>query len=204
MITQIICGNPSPILEMQKTLSVISMNLTPLPHAHSPLIQQTFFCFSKSGWSHLLKSTHAAFLLIAWKSIFRRGVVLWSHLGPTSGTTHLMDLVNFFLILSNHFRLQTVRRFSMRTHLSHTLHHFTNRCLPHDEPCSIKPNFILGSSFLCCAWLCCHTHAHPTCSCFSSILPPPCSCIMPLTSIMPALDSIGRSGTNMYIHYDSI
>ena len=131
-------------------------------------------------------------------------MLLRSHLGPTSGTTHLMDLVNFFLILSNHFRLRTVRRFSMRTHLSHTLHHFTNTCLPHGEPCSIKPNFILGSSFPCCAWLCCHTHAHPTCSCFSAILPPPCSCIMPLTSIMPALDSIGRSGTNMYIHYDSI
>ena len=110
MITQIICGNPSPILEMQKTLSVISMNLTPLPHAHSPLIQQTFFCFSKSGWSHLLKSTHAAFLLITWKSIFRRGVVLQSHLGPTSGTTHLMDLVNFLSFILSYLIFQTSNR----------------------------------------------------------------------------------------------
>ena len=86
----------------------------------------------------------------------------------------------------------------MRTHLSHTLHIFTNMCSPHGKPCSIKLNLILDSSFLCCAWLCCHTHAHHTCLCFSSILPPPCSCIMPLISVMPALDSIGRFGTNMY------
>ena len=81
----------------------------------------------------------------------------------------------------------------MGTHISHTLHHFTNMCLPHGEPCSIKPNFILDSSFPCCAWLC-----------FSSILPLPCSCIMLLISTMPALDSIGRFDTNMYILYASI
>ena len=52
----------------------------------------------------------------------------------------------------------------MRTHLSHTLYHFTNTCLPHGEPCFIKPNFIFDSSFPCCAWLCGHTHAHHTCS----------------------------------------
>ena len=50
----------------------------------------------------------------------------------------------------------------MRTHLSHVLHHFTNMCLPHGEPCSIKLNLILDSSFLCCAWLYCHTHTHHT------------------------------------------
>ena len=48
----------------------------------------------------------------------------------------------------------------MGTHLSHALHHFTNTCLPHGEPCFIKPNFIPDSSLLCCAWLCCHTHVH--------------------------------------------
>ena len=52
----------------------------------------------------------------------------------------------------------------MRTHLSHALHIFTNMCLPHGKPYAIKLNFILDSSFLCCAWLCCHTHAHHTCS----------------------------------------
>ena len=35
--------------------------------------------FSKSGQSRLLNSIHATFLLITWKSISRRGVVLWSH-----------------------------------------------------------------------------------------------------------------------------
>ena len=50
----------------------------------------------------------------------------------------------------------------MRTHLSHALHHFTNTCSPHGKPCSIKLNFILDSSFLCYAWLCCHTHVHHT------------------------------------------
>ena len=49
------------------------------------------------------------------------------------------------------------------------------------------------------------THMHITHAlCFSSILPPPCGCIMSLIFIMPALDSIGRSGTNMYIWYDGI
>ena len=80
----------------------------------------------------------------------------------------------------------------MRSHLSHTPHIFTNMCLPHGKPYAIKSHFILDSSFLCCAWLCCHTHAHSSCSCFSSILPPPCGCIMSSISIMPALDCIGR------------
>ena len=75
-----------------------------------------------------------------------------------------------FLFLSDHFRLWTVRRFSKRTHLSHALHHFTNTCSPHGKPCSIKLNLILDSSFLCCAWLCCHTHVLHTCLCFSSIV----------------------------------
>ena len=124
---------------------------------------------------------------------------------PTSGTTHLMDLVNSSpFILSDHFRLRTMRRFSMRTHLSHAFHYFTNMCLPHGKPCSIKSNFILDSSFLCCAWLCCHTHAHHTCS----MLPFHSATTMRLHHVfnlhMPTLNSIGRSDTNMYIPYDSI
>ena len=54
------------------------MNLTPLPHGTSPLIQQTSFCSFKSGRSCLLKSTCAAFPLIAWKLIFRRGMLQFS------------------------------------------------------------------------------------------------------------------------------
>ena len=123
--------------------------------------------------------------------------------GPTHWDYISMDLVNFslFFILSDNFRLQTVRRLPTGTHLSHTLHHSTNMCLHHGEPCFIKSNFILDSSFLCCAWLCCHTHAYFSCSCFPSILPSPCGCIMLLISIMLALDSISRSDTNMYCTY---
>ena len=92
----------------------------------------------------------------------------------------------------------------MRTHLSHALHHFTNTCLPHGEPCFIKSNFILDSSFLSVHGYAA-THIHlPHVHAFSSILPLPCSYIMLLISAMPALDSIGRFGTNMYIPYASI
>ena len=77
---------------------------------------------------------------------------------PTLRDCFPMDLVNFSLFISsNCFRLQTVKRFPTGTHLSHTLHHFINICLPHSKPCFIKPNLILDSSFPCCAWLCCHT-----------------------------------------------
>ena len=79
MTTQIIHGNPNQILEMRRAPSMISTTLTLPPHAPSPLTQQTFFCSSKSSRSCLLNSTHAAFLLITWKSIFRRGVVLQFH-----------------------------------------------------------------------------------------------------------------------------
>ena len=123
--------------------------------------------------------------------------------GPTTGTTFSTDLLIFLpsdLILS--FRLQTMKKFSMRTHLSHALHIFTYMCLPHGKPYAIKLNFIVDSSFPCYAWLCCHTHAHHTYSCFSSILPLPCSCLM-----LPYLDMpffIDRFNINMYIHYNSI
>ena len=147
---------------MQKTLSMIATNLTPPPHAPSPLTQQISFCFSKSGQSRLLTFIHATFLLIAWKSIFKGSSVTVPPQGLHS--KGLSQLFSFYLILSDHFRLRTMRRFSMRSHLPHDLHHFTNTCLPHGEPCSIKPNLIFDGSFLCCAWLCCHTHAHHTCS----------------------------------------
>ena len=64
-------------------------------------------------------------------------LVLWSH-HKGLHSNRLSQLFSFHLILSDYFRPQTVRRFSMRTHLSHDLHHFTNMCLPHGKPCSIK------------------------------------------------------------------
>ena len=48
----------------------------------------------------------------------------------------------------------------------------------YSKPYAIQLNLILDSSFLCCAWLHCHTHVHHTCLCFSSILPLPCGCLM--------------------------
>ena len=82
--------------------------------------------------------------------------------------------------------------------------HFTNTSLHHGKCYTIKLNFILDSSFPCCAWLCCHTHAHHTYSCFSSILPPPCGCLITSYLDMPFSDSIDRFDINMYIQYDSI
>ena len=41
--------------------------------------------------------------------------------------------------------------------------HFYHICLPHGKPYINKLNFILDSSFLCCAWLCCHIHVHHIC-----------------------------------------
>ena len=43
MTTQIVCGNPNLISETRKTLSAISTNPIPPPHAPSPLIQQASF-----------------------------------------------------------------------------------------------------------------------------------------------------------------
>ena len=81
---------------------------------------------------------------------------------PITGTTFFNGLVMFSCFWSNLiFRLQTVRRISMRSHLSHALHTFpTHVCLMAN---------LIDSSFTCCAWLCCHTHVHHTCSYFSSI-----------------------------------
>ena len=47
--------------------------------------------------------------------------------GPTHWDYISMDLTNFslFFILSDHFRLQTMKSLPMGTHLSHALHHFT-------------------------------------------------------------------------------
>ena len=72
----------------------------------------------------------------------------------------------FDLILS----LQTSNCKKNLYEISLILHpsYFHNTCLPHGKPYAIKPNFILDSSFLCYAWLCCHTHVHHTC--YASLL----------------------------------
>ena len=139
--------------------------------------------------------------LIEWiKSLVSSGVTRGCY-GSITGTHFSMDLM-FLLLWSYHFRLQTMGRFSMRTHLSHALHiSQTHLCIMANV---IPSNFILDSSFPCCAWPCCHTHAHHTYSCFSSILPPPCGCLITSYLDMPFSDSIDRFDINMYIQYDSI
>ena len=161
MTTWIIHGKPSLISEMQKTLSMISTNLTPPPHTPSPLIQQIFFCSFKSGQNCLLTFTCTTFLSITRKSIFRWGVVLRSY--PQG--LHLNGLSQFhfssYLIVSD-FEPWGNSLWEL-TYLTTFTISQTHVCLM-AKPCSIKPNFILDSSFLCCAWLCYHTHVYHTCS----------------------------------------
>ena len=105
-------------------------------------------------------------------------------------TTHPMDLVNFSLfilsyLINSDFELWGDSLQEL-TYLM-PFHIFMNTCLPHGEPCSIK-NLTL---FLTVHFHAVHgyaaTHMRIThVLCFSSILPPPCSCIMSLISIMPA------------------
>ena len=116
----------------------------------------------------------------------------------------LNQFFTFHLILSNCFRLWTMRRFSTRTHLSHTLHIFTNTCLPHGKPYAIKLNLILDSLSLYCAWLCYHTHAHHMFYASLSFCHYHVVISCPAYLDMPFSDSISRSNTNMYIQYDSI
>ena len=121
---------------------------------------------------------------------------------PTLRDYILMDLVNFLLLILSYLIVSDFELWGdslQETHLSHTLHHFTNTCLPHGEPCFIKPNFILDSSFPCCAWLCCHPHAHHTCLCFSSILPLPCGCIMLLISTFSCIYLYGLYNENTMV-----
>ena len=128
--------------------------------------------------------------------------LLWSH--PLG--LHFNGLSQFFsfLYLIWSFQTSNHEEILQRNSLISCPYHSTNTCLPYGEPCLIKLNCILDSSFLCCAWLCCHTHALPSCYASSSILPLPCGCIMLLISAMPTLDSISRFNTNMYILYASI
>ena len=135
--------------------------------------------------------------------------ISWDNLcyGPTSGTTHSTDLVNFslfilsYLIISD-FKLWGDSLWDLTYLMPFT---FSQICV------CLMANLVLLNLTL---FLTVHfhaehgyaaTHMHIThVLCFSSILPLPCGCIMLLISTMPALNSIGRSDANMYIQYDSI
>ena len=203
MTTQIICGSPNLILETQKMLSMISTNLTPLPHTLSPLIQQISFCSFKSGWSRLSTFILAAFLLIAWKSIFRRGVVLRSH--PQG--LHLNRLNQFFSFILSYLIISDFKPWGDSLW---ELTYLTTFTISQTHVCLMANLVLLNLTLFLTVHFCtvhgyAATHMHIAhVLCFSSILPLPCGCIMLLISTMPTLNSIGRFNTNMYIQYDSI
>ena len=126
---------------------------------------------------------------------------------PPTGTTHWMDLVNFslfilsYLIISD-FKLWGDSLWDLTYLMPFT---FSQICV-----CLMANLVLLNLNlFLTVHFHAEHgyaaTHMHIThVLCFSSILPPPCGCIMSLISVMPALDSISRFNTHMYIQYDSI
>ena len=124
---------------------------------------------------------------------------------PTLGTTFFNGLVIFLsLILSYLFRLWTMRRFSMRTHLSHTLHTFTTCvCLM----ANLMPSNL--TLFLTVHFHAVHgyaiTHIHIT-HVYAFLLFCHCHAVAICCSYldMSFSDSINRFGTNMYIYYDSI
>ena len=118
-------------------------------------------------------------VVFRWVDLPRRwiGCISWPRLciqaglrlchGPISGTTHLTDLVNFSLFILSYLTISDFKPWGDSLWELTYLMPFTisqNTCMPHGEPCSIKLNLILDSSFLCCTWLCYHIHAHHTCS----------------------------------------
>ena len=126
---------------------------------------------------------------------------------PTSGTTHSMDLVNFSLFLLSYLIVSDFKPWgdSPRELTYLTLFTSSQTCV------HLMANLVLLNLtlFLTVHFRAVHgyaaTHMHIThVLCFSSILPPPCGCIMSLISIMPVLDSISRFDINMYTQYDSI
>ena len=125
-----------------------SIMLIPRHPGPFPSHQRISYYFSKRGWSLLLVFTPNKFLLIAWKLIFREGVVL--RLGtPNISTTDLVVFLCLYLI-----------RLTYNSHAVPMLL-FSFHIMPH----ALLTSFI---SVQCMATL----------YFFSSILPPPCGCLM--------------------------
>ena len=150
MTTRIVPGSWNRISATLKKLWQTSITQTPQHPGPFPSHQRIpYYCF-KRGWSLLQVFTPNKYLLIAWKSIFREGVVLRLYT-PNIST---MDLVVFpFFPLSYLINLWQPRCPYVSLFISPP-------CLMHSSP-HLSP---------CSAWLC-----SPF---FSSILPPPCGCLM--------------------------
>ena len=125
-----------------------STTLTPRHPGPFQSHRRISYYFSKRGRSLLQVFTPSKFLLIAWKSIFREGVVLRLSTPNIISTDLVVFLSSLYLIRLNYYR----NAVSM---LLFSLH--------------IMPHALLTSS-PCSAWLCLPF--------FSSILPPPCGCLM--------------------------
>ena len=87
--------------------------------------------------------------------------------GPTTRDYIQMDLVNFSLFILSYLTISDLKLWGDSlwelTYLMTFTISQTCVCLMVNLVL-LKLNFILDSSFPCCAWLCCHTHAHHTCS----------------------------------------
>ena len=102
---------------------------------------------------------------LLWQDFFfspPASVLCWGCYSSTHRNYIQMDITNFSLFILSYLIVSDFKLWG--DSLWELTYLFTNMCLPHGKPCSIKLNLILDSSFPCCAWLCCHTHAHHTCS----------------------------------------
>ena len=161
--------------------------------------RQTFYSWGPPTmfYSHL----HMCYLM---KPVSPTMWMLQSHLRDYT-FNGLSQIFSFSSYLIWSFQTSNHERLSMRTHLSHAFHHFTKTCV------CLMANLVLLNLTLFLTVHFCAVHGYAATHmcithvlCFSSILPPPRGCIMSLISVMPALNSISRSDTNMYTQYDSI
>ena len=164
----------------------------------------TFFHPQMDGQTEIVNKEVQKFL---WIYCFEKQDQWANCYGPTSGTTHSMDLVNFSLFILSYL---VILDFEPWGDSLWELTYLTTFTISQTCVCLMANLVLLNLTlFLTVHFRAVHgyaaTHMRFThVLCFSSILPLPCGCIMLLISAMPALDSIGRSGTYMYIQYDSI
>ena len=126
---------------------------------------------------------------------------------PTSGTTHLTDLVNFSLLILSYLIISDFEPWGDSLwELTYLMPFIISQTRVRLMANLVSLNLTLFLTVHFCAvhgyaaTHMCITHV----LCFLSILPLPCGCIISLISVMPTLNSISRSDTNMYIQYDSI
>ena len=126
---------------------------------------------------------------------------------PTTGDYIQMDLVNFSLFILFYLIISDFKPWGDSLW---ELTYLTTFTISQTRVCLMANLVLLKLTlFLIVHFHAVHgyatTHMHIThVLCFSFILPLPYDCIMLLISAMPALNSIGRFDTNMYIQYDSI